>query len=699
MQTPPKAIARRLTPVVVAITMALLASAFPVGLGLPGVAVRVAVAADPSPSPSPAPLIGPDVTPAPAPDASTPSTPDVTPAPTDVPTATPDPGPTATPTADPTTDPTLDPSASPSDAALPSLDPSATPDPGAAPSASPSETPAPTPTPIPYTLSAGQQKGAGTGTPVPIYQLVTPKIKGPYSGPSPHQGYTFDGPDCALCHQAHNTQAPALMAGSSQASVCFSCHGPSKGATTDIQAQFTVPANNESTDTYYSHPVDDPSATLHVLQGDDTFANTLNRHAVCADCHNPHNSTSTRPAQTTTGWTAPGNIKGVTAVAVANGAAGTAPTYALLQAGSVTYEYQLCIQCHSGFTTLPTRDSGSPSRWALDAGIEFNPANNSVHPVEARGRNLTAQMAASLAGTSPFKAWNYTLDSTLRCASCHGDSSTVNQTASGTPKTPDPAAASSTHASPNRGLLIAPYRDRTLMASNEAYSSANFALCYLCHAERPFVDTNASASSPDTNFPYHGAHMQDIGGSQGLGNSIDTPGAGDGKATCAECHFRIHSTAIAYKLGDLTPTARDTGNQSLVDFAPNVKGVLTVVPTWTQPSSTGVGSCTLTCHGYQHTASGTRYTVAPAAGFSANVTSGSAGGSGLVVTFTDASRYILATNGTWSWTFGDGGTSTLQNPSHTYTSTGTFTVTLKVTRTVGGLSSTLTRTGYITATP
>ena len=34
---------------------------------------------------------------------------------------------------------------------------------------------------------------------------------------------------------------------------------------------------------------------------------------------------------------------------------------------------------------------------------------------------------------------------------------------------------------------------------------------------------------------------------------------------------------------------------------------------------------------------------------------------------------------TWSWTFGDGGTSPQQNPSHTYTSTGTFPVTLTVT--------------------
>jgi cytochrome c len=42
---------------------------------------------------------------------------------------------------------------------------------------------------------------------------------------------------------------------------------------------------------------------------------------------------------------------------------------------------------------------------------------------------------------------------------------------------------------------------------------------------------------------------------------------------------------------------------------------------------------------------------------------------------------------TYSWTFGDGGTSTAANPSHTYTTNGTFTATLKVTDTTN-LSST-----------
>jgi len=62
----------------------------------------------------------------------------------------------------------------------------------------------------------------------------------------------------------------------------------------------------------------------------------------------------------------------------------------------------------------------------------------------------------------------------------------------------------------------------------------------------------------------------------------------------------------------------------------------------------------------------------------------------LTVAFTDTS--IGATS--WSWQFGDGQTSTQQNPAHVYTDPGTYNVTL----TINGGAATYTRTGYITVT-
>ncbi len=50
------------------------------------------------------------------------------------------------------------------------------------------------------------------------------------------------------------------------------------------------------------------------------------------------------------------------------------------------------------------------------------------------------------------------------------------------------------------------------------------------------------------------------------------------------------------------------------------------------------------------------------------------------VTFTDLS---LGSPTSWAWTFGDGGTSTLQNPVHTYTTNGTYNVCLTATNALG----------------
>ena len=80
----------------------------------------------------------------------------------------------------------------------------------------------------------------------------------------------------------------------------------------------------------------------------------------------------------------------------------------------------------------------------------------------------------------------------------------------------------------------------------------------------------------------------------------------------------------------------------------------------------------------------------PVAAFSANVTSGTAP---LGVLFTDESTNSPTS---WSWTFGDTGTSTVQNPTHTYTSAGNYTVTLTATNAYG--SDIENKTAYITVT-
>jgi len=77
------------------------------------------------------------------------------------------------------------------------------------------------------------------------------------------------------------------------------------------------------------------------------------------------------------------------------------------------------------------------------------------------------------------------------------------------------------------------------------------------------------------------------------------------------------------------------------------------------------------------------------ANFTANTTSGC---NPMVVQFTDQST---GNPTSWSWDFGNGNTSSLQHPSATYTTAGSFTVTLTITNSAGS-THTKTMTNYIT---
>ena len=433
--------------------------------------------------------------------------------------------------------------------------------------------------------------GGSTAPPV----TTTPPVTTPPVTTSPpviapsdiHGPYSLTADQCGVCHRAHTAKAPNLLAKSSESTLCFSCHD-GLGANANVQAQYALvrPVNNPAAREYYSHDALAPST--HTRSELDEFGGVSNRHTECADCHNSHKARATPDsAQTADGWDASGRLAGVSGVSVVNGAAGTAPTYTFLNGIAptvITREYQLCFKCHSGSTLLPPPIAGKPSTDYLDKAVELNPNNPSFHPVEAAGTNQTAKMAESLAGTSPYKLWNFTPTSTIRCLNCHTSSSTPDSAAI---PAPEAGGALAPHTSSNRGILLRNYTDRVLKTTDAAYSAGDFALCYVCHGEAPFSSETATA----TNFKLHGLHLTQLAGKGAGGTDIDTPGAGQGNAICAECHFRLHSTTN--KVGTQTvPGSR------LVNFAPNVTangGVLS----WT-PGTTGSGSCTLTCHGQSH---------------------------------------------------------------------------------------------------
>ncbi len=122
-----------------------------------------------------------------------------------------------------------------------------------------------------------------------------------------------------------------------------------------------------------------------------------------------------------------------------------------------------------------------------------------------------------------------------------------------------------------------------------------------------------------------------------------------------------------------------------------------------RPIYTGTYSVTYSAPGYQSQTISVSVTnkattiqnvalspTAPVANFSADVTSGC----NATINFTDQST--APAGATYLWNFGDGQTSTLQNPAHTYTASGTYTVVLTVSSCAG--NNTKTQTNYITIT-
>ncbi len=103
-------------------------------------------------------------------------------------------------------------------------------------------------------------------------------------------------------------------------------------------------------------------------------------------------------------------------------------------------------------------------------------------------------------------------------------------------------------------------------------------------------------------------------------------------------------------------------------------------------ATNAAGSNTNTKTGYITVSTGT----APVANFIGAPTTGAAP---LTVNFTDQSTGAPTA---WAWTFGDGGTSTAQNPTKVYSTAGTFSVTL--TASTACASNAFTRTNYITVT-
>jgi len=137
-----------------------------------------------------------------------------------------------------------------------------------------------------------------------------------------------------------------------------------------------------------------------------------------------------------------------------------------------------------------------------------------------------------------------------------------------------------------------------------------------------------------------------------------------------------NATSYSWNLGNGTTTAQQDASGSF--------------------TSSGTYTVTLTATGPNNTTSTYTMTITVFAAPVVNFTVDDSGGCpGYTANFT--AQYTAGVPGpcTYIWSFGDGSTSTLLNPPHTYGAPGQYNVALAITN-ASGCVSTLTKTGYIT---
>ncbi|MCX6294521.1 MAG: hypothetical protein NTX97_00405 [Bacteroidetes bacterium] len=355
---------------------------------------------------------------------------------------------------------------------------------------------------------------------------------------------------------------------------CLKCHGAAGLATIKVHLAFS--GTNTLTN-FFKH---DPNNTYRKHKPGESagadFAGA-NRHIECVDCHNPHGAvagTAAAPALLPTMIGA----KGVEPIYGVSNTSPGAPTGFTWQ-NSVTQEYQVCFKCHSSYTTLPSYTPGGILNQVVtntglkkittvannqvadsrDMASEYNPNNNSYHPVMAIGKNPGINASGFQAG--------YSSGSRIYCSSCHNSN---NSATAGNGRGP--------HGSDNLHILDkgfagnAQYNTMHGSAGNNANS-----LCSKCHT----APSDASGAAAPTRFYKHAYHTSPTGTAQ---------------AECYVCHDSHGSEQF-----------------HMMNFNNNESCFTTPWPNTSQSAfnhAAGVAtnSCVVVCHGKSHNAGSKTYT-------------------------------------------------------------------------------------------
>ena len=355
---------------------------------------------------------------------------------------------------------------------------------------------------------------------------------------------------CLSCHVAHNGAGSARLLRANNETDCASCHSGGSNlapAPLDVFAEFAKPA---------AHPFTSPSGSH---EANESVLQNQNRHATCADCHNPHS------ADQVAAFPAPPAIR-----ASQNGVAGISGADGVTPLTPAVNQYENCLRCHGNstgktanpavFGYLPARVVASTD--SLNVIAEFSLTATSSHPVMYDRRSPFAQPSLrpymlNLDGVTQGRPMGVR----ILCTDCHN--SDDNREFGGT-------GASGPHGSSFYHILERRYefsesptpgQTITNLYPNPDLSVAGpYALCAKCH--------DLSEILNNSSFTQHARHIQD-------------------GFSCSACH-------TAHGMGAQSATV--TGER-MVNFDANV-----VAPNGTTPISYNLNAhtCALVCHGHAH---------------------------------------------------------------------------------------------------
>ena len=353
---------------------------------------------------------------------------------------------------------------------------------------------------------------------------------------------------CVSCHMPHNASGPLRLTRGPDEQACMACHNGGSNISpvaVNVFAEFAK----------IGHPL--PSANNTHDRAESAILNN-NRHATCADCHNPHAT-----GEVTSFDAAPAirpSQNSVTGISQSDGVTVLTPA---------VNQFENCLRCH-GTSSGKVADTkyGYLPVWAVSGGDplniipQFSNSSTSSHPVTHDRASTLAQPSLltnmlNLDGTTPGRA----MGTRIFCTDCHN--SDDNREFGG-------KGANGPHGSKFPHLLERRYEFSqtsapgglisNLFPSPDLTVNGPYALCGKCHEMNQIL--------ANTSFIEHARHIND-------------------GFSCSVCH-------TAHGMG---AQSGSVSGERLVNFDINVVASNEGTPLGYNKVA---NSCSLTCHNHVH---------------------------------------------------------------------------------------------------